>query len=122
MKNVLVVEDSQADQRLIVALLRQSGYKVIALDSAELAQQWLAQNNPPPDLIVLDIVMPGISGLDLCRYVREEKRLAEIPIIFCSSKDKEFDQFWALRQGGNAYITKPFVPNELLRTVQKQLA
>lgn len=120
MKTVLVVEDSRTDQHLIVSLLKQFGLNVFCVDSAEAAQNWL-QGNHRPNLIVLDIVMPGQSGLDLCRYIRQTPHLAEIPIVFCSSKDREFDQFWALRQGGNAYIAKPFVPNELLKTVQQQL-
>ena len=120
MKTVLVVEDSQTDQRLIVALLQQVGLKVNAADSAESAWLWLTANGQP-DLIVLDIVMPGLSGLDLCRQIRANSRLGNIPIIFCSSKAQQFDQFWALRQGGNAYITKPFAPLDLVQTVRNHL-
>lgn len=116
MKTILVVEDSRTDQRLIVALLQQVGLKVAACDSAESAWSWLTANERP-DLIVLDIVMPGVSGLDLCRQIRANPQFENIPIVFCSSKDQEFDQFWALRQGGNAYITKPFAPLDLVNTV-----
>lgn len=121
MKTVLVVEDGHADQQLMTSLLQQSGYEVIAKDSAEDAEQWLLQEKHQPDLIILDIVMPGLSGLDLCREIRDETSLKSTPIIFCSSKDKEFDQFWAMRQGGNAYLTKPFLPKEFLKTVAEQL-
>ncbi len=121
MKTVLVVEDGHADQQLMTSLLQQSGYEVIAKDSAEDAEQWLLQEKHQPDLIILDIVMPGLSGLDLCREIRDETSLKSTPIIFCSSKDKEFDQFWAMRQGGNAYLTKPFLPKEFLQTVAEQL-
>lgn len=120
MKTVLVVEDSRAEQRLIVLLLQQSGLKVALADSGESALVWLAENEQP-NLIILDIVMPGIGGLDFCRQIRNSDRFKNIPIIFCSSKDQEFDQFWALRQGGNDYITKPFVPNNLVQTVCKHL-
>ncbi len=123
MKSVLVVEDAHADQHLMVSLLEQSGYQVIAKDSTEQAQQWLLQQTNPPDLIIIDIVMPeGKSGLELCRELREEDQFSDIPIIFCSSKDEEFDQFWAMRQGGNAYITKPFLPKEFLNTVAEQVS
>lgn len=121
MKTVLVVEDGHADQQLMTSLLQQSGYEVVAKDSAEDAEQWLLQEKHQPDLIILDIVMPGLSGLDLCREIRDETSLKSTPIIFCSSKDKEFDQFWAMRQGGNAYLTKPFLPKEFLQTVAEQL-
>ncbi len=120
MKTVLLVEDSRAQQRLIVSLLQTAGLKVALADSAEDALSWLAGNGQP-DLIVLDIIMPGISGLDLCREIRANPQFQKIPIVFCSSKDQEFDQFWALRQGGNAYITKPFDPNNLVETVCAQI-
>lgn len=122
MKTVLIVEDGHADQHLMVSLLEQSGYQVVAKSSAEEAEKWLLEEKNHPDLIVLDIVMPGLSGLDLCREIRSTSNLSEIPIVFCSSKNKEFDQFWALRQGGNAYLTKPFIPKEFLSTVEAQLA
>ncbi len=120
MKTVLVVEDSRTEQQLITGLLERSGHRVALAESAELALAWLAENRPP-DLIVLDIVMPGANGLELCREVRAKPDLKEIPIVFCSSKDQEFDRFWALRQGGNAYITKPFDPDELISTVAEYL-
>ncbi|MBW4577661.1 MAG: response regulator [Aphanothece sp. CMT-3BRIN-NPC111] len=120
MKTVLVVEDSRAQQRLIVALLQQVGLKVALADSAESALKWL-EDNGQPDLIVLDIIMPGLSGLDLCRQLRANPQLKNVPIVFCSSKAQDFDQFWALRQGGNAYITKPFDPSDLVSTVCEHL-
>ena len=86
--------------------------------TAEDAWQWLSlSSHTPPNLIVLDVIMPGQSGLDLCRSIREDPKLGSIPIVFCSSKSQEFDKFWALRQGGNAYITKPFAPKQLIDTV-----
>ncbi|AFZ43327.1 response regulator receiver protein [Halothece sp. PCC 7418] len=122
MTTVLIVEDGHADQKLMVSLLEQSGYEVVAKNSVEEAESWLLQEKHDPDLIVLDIVMPGSSGLELCREIRANETLKNIPIVFCSSKNKEFDQFWALRQGGNAYLTKPFLPKEFLNTVAEQLA
>lgn len=120
MKTVLVVEDSKSEQRLIVSLLQQAGLKVALTNSAEAALNWLAENQPP-DLIVLDIIMPGMSGLDLCRQIRANAQFKEIPVVFCSSKDQDFDRFWALRQGGNGYVTKPFAPNDLVQTVRDHL-
>lgn len=116
MQTVLVVEDSRAEQHLIISLLEKSGLQTVLAETAELALTWLAEN-PAPDLILLDIVMPGANGLELCREVRAQPQFKDIPIVFCSSKDQDFDRFWALRQGGNAYITKPFEPDELIHTV-----
>lgn len=121
MKRVLVVEDSPTEQRLIVALLKQAGCAVESANTAEAALEWL-QANGRPDLIVLDIIMPGQSGLDFCRQLRETSQFGDVPVVFCSSKNQDFDRFWALRQGGNAYISKPFLPNELVETVQQHLA
>lgn len=120
MKTVLVVEDSRAEQRLIVALLREAGLKVALAESAESALIWL-EDNGQPDLIVLDIIMPGLSGLELCRQIRANPQMKDIPIVFCSSKDQEYDRFWAIRQGGNAYITKPYDPGDLVETVCEHL-
>ena len=120
-KSILVVEDSPTEQRLIVSLLQQAGHMVHLTQSADEASQWLQKSPLPPDLIVLDIVMPGTSGLDFCRELRKIEEYSEIPIVFCSSKDKEFDRFWALRQGGNAFVTKPFSPNELVSTISQYL-
>lgn len=116
MKTVLVVEDCRAEQRLIVSLLKQVGLNVVLAETAESALKWLAENGRP-NVILLDIVMPGLSGLELCRRIRANPLLGGVPIIFCSAKSQEFDQFWALRQGGNGYITKPFMPRDLIQTV-----
>jgi twitching motility two-component system response regulator PilH len=120
MKTVLVVEDGRAEQQLISSLLSRSGFEVVLQENAEDAWQWLATNNLP-NLIVLDVIMPGQSGLDLCRNIRDQEKFNQVPIVFCTSKSQEFDRFWALRQGGNAYLTKPFAPKELLDTIYQHV-
>ncbi len=116
MKTILVVEDTNAERQMISALLTSAGFTVAVTDSAESAWEWLNNNNPP-NLILLDIIMPGESGLDLCRKIRSHDQWKDLPILFCSSKSEEFDRFWALRQGGTEYITKPYVPQKLIDTV-----
>ncbi|AFY37105.1 response regulator receiver protein [[Leptolyngbya] sp. PCC 7376] len=120
MKNALVVEDSKSEQKLVQALLEKMEIKVDIADNGEEALDWL-KSNDQPDLILLDIVMPDMNGLELCREIRETLGYADIPIIFCSNKSEEFDRFWALRQGGNAYITKPYSPMDLIKTVKAHL-
>jgi twitching motility two-component system response regulator PilH len=120
MKTILVVEDSSSQQHLMSKLLTKSGLEVVALDNADLAWKWLISHGIP-NLILLDIIMPGQSGLDLCRTIRAEEKYKNVPIVFCSSKNQDFDKFWALRQGGNAYITKPFTPKELIDTVYQHI-
>ncbi len=117
----LVVEDTESQRQLISALLGQAGLVTSAVSSAELAWEWL-QNNPCPNLIVLDIIMPGETGLDLCRKIRANPQWKDIPILFCSSKAEDFDRFWALRQGGTDYITKPFSPQQFLETVSRYVS
>lgn len=116
MKTILIVEDTQAERQMSSALLSHAGFNVAVAENAEVAWDWL-NANPSPNLILLDIVMPGASGLDLCRKVREHKTWKDIPILFCSSKAEEFDRFWAIRQGGNEYITKPYLPQNLVDKV-----
>ena len=118
MTSILVVEDTQAERQLISALLTHAGFTVNVCDSAEAAWEWL-QENPSPNLILSDIVMPGESGLDLCRKIRSNPDWQNIPILFCSSKSEDADRFWAIRQGGNDYITKPFAPQQLLNTISQ---
>lgn len=121
MKRILVVEDSKSEQLLISGLLKTLGAEITALSDGSSAIQWLAEN-PVPDLIFLDIVMPGISGYDLCRKIRTELGFETVPIVFCSTKNEEYDRFWALRQGGNAYLTKPYSPSDLMKTAKEYLA
>ena len=115
-KKILIVEDTHAEQQMISALLTHAGFTVAITDSAEAAWEWL-EKNTIPNLILLDIVMPGESGLDLCRKIREHEQWKDIPILFCSSKSEDFDRFWALRQGGNEYIAKPYAPQKLIDAV-----
>ncbi len=120
MKTILVVEDSKSDQRLMTGLLKTLGAEIIVANNGEEALVWLSKNEQP-DLIFLDIVMPEMSGFDVCRKIRTELLLSQVPIIFCSEKSQEYDKFWALRQGGNAYLTKPYSPNDLVKTAKDYL-
>ena len=120
MKTVLVVEDAHAEQLLIAGILAQAGFEVAIADTAEVAWRWL-ETHTPPNLILLDVVMPGRSGFELCRMIRANPQLEEVPIVFCTSKNQESDRFWAFRQGGNAYIAKPFAPKQLLDMVYKYI-
>ncbi len=118
MKTILIIEDTHAERQLISALLSHAGFNVAVAESAEAAWQWL-ESNPAPNLILSDIIMPGETGLELCRKVQENSQLQQVPLVFCSSKSEEFDRFWALRQGAKDYITKPCTPQELVAIVSK---
>lgn len=120
MKKILIVDDSKTQQKLAYGVLQSIGVEVFIADNGEQALQWLTTNGQP-DVILMDIVMPNLSGLDVCRHIRKELNLKTLPIIFCSQKDQDYDKFWALRQGGNAYLTKPYSPNDLINIVKEYL-
>lgn len=115
-KTILIVEDNHADRQLSSALLSHAGFKIAVAKDVEAAWEWL-ENHATPNLILLDILLPGESGLELCRKIREHQNYKDIPVLFCSAKSEEFDRFWALRQGGNEYITKPYLPQKLVDKV-----
>jgi twitching motility two-component system response regulator PilH len=119
MNKVLVVEDSPPQREMITALLRDSGLSVsAAIDGVEALEQI---DGDCPDLVVLDIVMPRMNGYELCRRLKSDPKTQEVPVVMCSTKGEEFDRYWGMRQGADAYIAKPFQPQELVGTVKQLL-
>lgn len=103
----------------MVEHLRSTGLTVnVAVNGAD-AQTKIAAS--PPDLVVTDIIMPEMNGYELCRWIKSEPKTKSIPVIMCTSKDEEFDVYWGNKQGADAYVTKPFKPNELIRTIKQLL-
>lgn len=117
MNTALVVEDCLVERTAIALILNRAGFKVLAVTSGEEAQEKIADYHP--DVIILDVVLPGRSGFELCRYFKANPKMNQIPIIFCSSKATELDKFWGLKQGAAAYLTKPLVSKELIKTVEQ---
>ncbi|VXD13960.1 Response regulator receiver domain protein (CheY) (modular protein) [Planktothrix serta PCC 8927] len=119
MNKVMVVEDSVTQREMICNLLKDSGLQVsVASDGVEALEQ--VQKNCP-DLMVLDIVMPRMNGYELCRRLKSDPKTRKIAIVMCSSKGEEFDRYWGMKQGADAYIAKPFQPTELVGTVKQLL-
>ena len=119
MSKVLVVDDSPTMRKMIAALLQQHGMKVsVAQDGAEAQSQF---ENDQPDLVITDIVMPNMNGYELCRWVKSDDGRKHIPVVLCTSKAEEFDRYWGMKQGADAYIAKPFQPDELIDTVRQLL-
>jgi DNA-binding response OmpR family regulator len=116
MATILVVEDTRTDAEIIGSLLRQAGLNTIMVTSSEEAKVKISEYKP--DAIVLDVVLPGASGFELCRELRANKETAQIPIVMCSTKDGEMDKFWGMKQGASFYLVKPINPEELIRTVK----
>lgn len=114
-KTILVVDDSPTERRLIANPLRQRGYQVSTASDGEEALSRAAGEQP--DLIVLDVVMPKKNGFQVCRKLKMSPGTKNIKIVMLTSKDQETDRFWGLRQGADAYLTKPFADQLLLDTV-----
>jgi two-component system KDP operon response regulator KdpE len=113
---ILVVDDEPQILRVMRASLPARGYDVMTAGSGEEALDFVAKEMP--DLIILDLVMPGMSGLEVCRQVRE---VASVPIIVLSAKESESDKVVALDYGADDYVTKPFGMEELLARVRAVL-
>ena len=120
MSMVLVVEDSIPQREMITELLQGSGLKVTAANDGVEALEHI-QAGGHPDLVVLDIVMPRMNGYEVCRRLKAHPVTQNVPIILCSSKGEEFDRYWGMKQGADAYIAKPFQPTELVGTVKQLL-
>ncbi|WP_431802880.1 response regulator transcription factor [Halobacillus andaensis] len=115
-RTIGVVEDDPNIRDIVTAYLNKEGYQVEALDTAEKAWEYFQQS--PPDLWVLDIMLPGIDGYEFCKRIRQT---SEVPIIIISAKDEEVDKILGLELGGDDYLTKPFSPRELVARVKRQL-
>lgn len=110
-RHVLVVDDSKTELMHLTDLLQQNGMVVRTAQNAEQALQSLAESTP--DLILMDVVMPGQNGFQLTRTLQRDPAYAGVPIILCTSKSQETDRLWGLRQGARDYITKPVNALEL---------
>lgn len=117
--NILVVDDTPANLNVLSSILTQQGYKVRPANSGELAL--MVVQHAAPDLILLDIQMPGLDGLEVCKRLKEQDQTRNIPIIFISALDDVLDKVEAFEAGGADYITKPFQILEVLARVEHQL-
>jgi two-component system, chemotaxis family, response regulator PixH len=117
MGTVLLVEDGVTEMQLLTTYLKQAGLTVISAQSSEEAQVKL--DSQKPDLIVLDVILPGKSGFELCRELKADPGTSSIPVVICSTKDTEADKMWGDMLGANAYVPKPVNPTVFLQTIQK---
>jgi len=116
---ILLVEDEPAIQELIKVNLVRAGHKVVQVTDAEAARKTL--NESLPDLILLDWMLPGQSGVDLARRLRADERTRDIPIIMLTARGEEQDKVTGLEVGADDYITKPFSPRELVARIKAVL-
>ena len=114
-KKILVVDDSPTERHVLVYLLTKNGYQVITAESGEEGVE--KAKKELPDLVLMDVVMPGLNGYQATRTLTREESTKHIPIIVCTSKGQETDKIWGLRQGAQDYLVKPVNGEELLSKI-----
>lgn len=120
MTRVLIVDDSPTETYKMTDMLSRNGYEVLAAESGEegvaLAKKEL------PDLVLMDIVMPGLNGFQATRQLTRNESTAKIPVIIVTTKDQETDRMWGKRQGAKGYLTKPVDESVLIKTIKDALS
>lgn len=115
-KNILVVDDSPTELHLLGEMLKKNGFSISTANSGEDAIDKLKSQSP--DLILMDVVMPGMSGFEATRSISRNPSTSHIPIIICTTKGQETDKAWGLRQGAKDYIVKPVVEKVLMEKIK----
>ena len=117
MKKILIVDDSPAQIALMKAVLDKAGYWSVSISDARRLEQTVEVERP--NLILMDVVMPGRNGFQACRELKDHSEFGRIPVLLVTSKNTSSDKFWAQQQGADGYVVKPFTPDELLGAVQR---
>ena len=119
MARVLIVDDSPTEIHVLSGMLKKHGHQVDSVDNAEagIARTQLTK----PELILMDVVMPGMNGFQATRSISKNPETQHIPIIIVTTKDQETDRVWGLRQGAKDYITKPVDESELVNKINAVL-
>lgn len=112
---ILVVDDSPTERHFLIELLAKKGYQVVMAESGEDAVTKAKQEKP--DLVLMDVVMPGLNGFQATRALTKDEETKHIPVIMCTSKGQETDKVWGMRQGARDYITKPVDQDELFKKI-----
>jgi twitching motility two-component system response regulator PilH len=111
-KKILVVDDSATERHVLVTLLESKGYTIVTASNGE--EGVAAAKRELPDLILMDVVMPGMNGYQATRTISRDDATKHIPVIMCTSKDQETDKIWGMRQGALDYMVKPVDGDALL--------
>ena len=115
-KKVLVVDDSPVDLENLKSILNDTGYVVLtAKDGAESVVRAKAER---PDVIFMDVIMPGMDGFEACRRLRKDNTTKDIPIVFVTSKNQKADRVWAQMQGAKALVSKPYTRDQIIEQLK----
>ena len=115
-QKILLVDDSKTELHHLSELLGKRGYQVRTAENGGDAMRRLDEDTP--DLILMDVVMPGQNGFQLTRSITRDARFSNVPVIMCTSKNQETDKVWGLRQGARDYIVKPVDADELVSKIK----
>lgn len=119
MAKILVVDDSQTQVQSIVKILTKHGHQTISAEDGDSAVN--VARTELPDLILMDVVMPGLNGFQATRHITKNEGTQHIPVIMLSSKDQETDKVWAERQGASGYLIKPASEKDLMAAINELL-
>ena len=114
-KKVLVVDDSPTERHFLGEFLTKNGFQVVMAENGEEAIQ--KSKLDMPDLILMDVVMPGLNGFQATRAITKDEQTKHIPVIMCTTKGQETDKVWGMRQGASDYVIKPVDQTELLKKI-----
>ena len=120
MAKILVVDDSPTEVHVLQTMLEKNGHQVVVATSGE--DGVVAAKEVQPDLVLMDVVMPGMNGFQATRQLSKQSETASIPVIIVTTKDQETDKVWAMRQGAKDYIVKPVQEKALIERVNNALA
>ncbi len=120
MGTILVVDDDLTQQLIVFKILKNIGLNVIFADDGLQALEQVQRCCP--DLVILDILLPKMNGYEVCRRLKSDKKTQNLAVVMCSNKKEDCDHYWGIKQGADAYISKPCHPQELVNTVQYFLA
>lgn len=115
-KKVMIVDDSPTERHSLTEILSSNGFEVVIAQDGDEAVSKV--KSIMPDLILMDVVMPGLNGYQATRSISRDEDTKHIPVIMCSTKDQETDKVWGMRQGAKDYVTKPVNPSELLAKIR----
>lgn len=115
MGTILVVDDDLIQQLIVFKILKNTGLNFIFADNGvealEMAQRY------SPDLVILDIILPRMNGYEVCRRLKSDQKTQKLAVVICSNKKEECDRYWGIKQGADAYLSKPCNPEELIKLV-----
>lgn len=119
MAKILVVDDSQTELHIITTYLQSAGHQTITAENGE--EGLSVAKTELPDLVFMDVVMPGLNGFQATRKISRDPATKDIPVVMITTKDQETDREWGMRQGARAYLVKPVSEGQLLGVVNEML-